>query len=125
VPLRLLTVDDHPSVRRLLTLLAEQDERFGDVSGAGKAADALQRAADDQPDVIVLDAALGDDDGLTMLPAFRTAAPGAVIAIFSSAPYADEATSRAAGADGYVEKGTDPDLLLDHLVALAEARTAV
>jgi two-component system nitrate/nitrite response regulator NarL len=120
----MLTVDDHPSVRRLLTVLAEQDERFGTVTAAGHAAEALQHAADDQPDVIVLDANLGRDNGLTILPALRSAAPGAVIAIYSSAPFADAASSRAAGADGYVEKGTDPDVLLDRLVAMAEARSA-
>ena len=122
--LRLLTVDDHPSVCRLLTLLAEEDARFGDVTSAGGAGDAVRSATDAPPDVIVLDAHLGTEDGLQIVPALRAAAPGAVIAIYSSAPFADEQSSRAAGADAYVEKGTDPDLLFDTLVLLAEAARA-
>jgi hypothetical protein len=42
--------------------------------------------------------------------------------VFSSAPYADRHSARLAGADAFIEKGTDLDLVLD---TIAEARRIV
>lgn len=117
----LLMVDDDPSLRRLLAMLADEDPRFGRAGVAANAAEALDLAAE-QPDVIVLDAALGSEDGLALIPRLREIASRALIAVFSSAPFASSASAARAGADVFVEKGTDPDHLLDLLARLVADR---
>jgi DNA-binding NarL/FixJ family response regulator len=117
----LLAVDDHPSIRRLITVLAEQDERYSRVATAADATEALA-AATERPDAILLDAALGRSDGLELIPRLRAAAPQAVIAVHSSAPYASEEIAVQAGADVFIPKGTDPEELLTILVDLVSPR---
>ena len=117
----LLTVDDDPSLRRLLEMLAVEDGRFHRVLAAENAAEAMTQASE-QPDVIILDAALGREDGLALIPQLRAVATHAMIAVFSSAPYASSHSAARAGADVFVEKGTDPDHLLDLLARLAADR---
>jgi chemotaxis response regulator CheB len=113
VTVSVLVVDDQASVVELLRLLLEQDDRFGTVWSAPEADPAVACAIECQPDVVVLDASLGTVDGLALVPALRRAAPGVAIVVFSSAPYADLRSARLAGADAFVEKGTDLDAVLD------------
>jgi CheY-like chemotaxis protein len=114
----LLAVDDHPSIRQLITVLADEDERYASVATAADATEALA-AVRSHPDVILLDAALGRTDGLELIPQLREVTPGAVIAVHSSAPYASEERALRAGADVFVPKGTDPEEILTLLVELA------
>ncbi|MDT7549174.1 MAG: hypothetical protein QOE84_1568 [Actinomycetota bacterium] len=122
VAVSVLVVDDQASVVELLRLLLEQDGRFGLVWSAHDAQPAILGATERQPDVVVLDASLGEDDGLALIPDLRRAAPGVAVVVFSSAPYADRHSARLAGADAFIEKGTDLDLVLD---TIAEARRTV
>ena len=55
----------------------------------------------------------------------RERAPTTAVVVFSSTPYATHESSRAAGAERFVEKGTDLDLLLDVVVEAAEERRRV
>jgi DNA-binding NarL/FixJ family response regulator len=122
VTVSVLVVDDQASVVELLRLLLEQDDRFGHVWSAHEVERAMACATEHQPDVVVLDASLGSEDGLALVPALRRAAPGVAILVFSSAPYADLSSARLAGADAFVEKGTDLDVVLD---TVFEARRVV
>ena len=119
--LTLLVVDDHPSVRRLLELIATEDARVGSCVTAGSGEAAVQLARDHQPDVIVLDADLGSQDGLALIPTLRAAALGVSIAVFSSDAYVSADVAQRAGADLFVPKGTDLDELMDLLAALPGA----
>lgn len=111
-----LVVDDHASVRRLLETVVGEDSRFDRVSTAEGIAQALVVAERERPDVVLLDADLRGVDGLSAIGPLKERAPGAAVIVFSSAPYASDRTARAAGADRFVEKGTDLDVLLDVLV---------
>ena len=119
--LTLLVVDDHPSVRRLLEVLANDDSRFGACLTAACPDSALQLAREHQPDVVVLDADLGGHDGLALIPALRAAALGVAVAVFSSAAFANPDIAERAGADMFVPKGTDLDDFLDVLADLPRA----
>ncbi len=125
VVLNVLVVDDHASVRRLLQTVAHDDPRFGLVWEAGTLAEALAVAGEECPHVIVLDADLRGEDGLGGVAALRERAPTTAVVVFSSTPYATHESSRAAGAERFVEKGTDLDLLLDVVVEAAEERRRV
>ena len=117
--LTLLVVDDHPSLCRLLQLIVAEDDRFGTCLTAQSGEDAVHHAREHQPDVVLLDADLGGQDGLALVPTLREASHGLVVAVFSSTAYVSPVIAERAGADTFIPKGTDLDELLDQLAALA------
>jgi two-component system nitrate/nitrite response regulator NarL len=66
--IRVLLIDDQAVVRSGLRLLIESRPGLKVTGEAGNRADALKIASSEQPDVIVLDLDLGQDNGLTLLP---------------------------------------------------------
>jgi len=122
VPLTLLAIDDHSSLRRLIEVVAGEDSRYGLVLSAAGTAEAVALAAQHQPDAVLLDVGLGHEDGLAAIGPLREVVPGVVVVVFSSHPSADHDSAREAGADLFVAKGTDPDLLLDLVVEQVQAR---
>jgi two-component system, OmpR family, response regulator len=61
---KILVVDDEPNIRDVLATVLEF--HGFEVIGAATGGDAVQRAEQDRPDLIVLDVALPDLDGLTV-----------------------------------------------------------
>jgi len=112
-PIRLLVVDDHKLFRRGLMALLAQHERLQVVGEAGDAGEAQRRAAELQPDVILLDNHLPGVRGVDALPALREAAPCSRIMMLTvSEDEADLAGALRHGAHGYLLKTTDSDELL-------------
>ena len=72
---RIQLVDDHAVVRSGLRLLIESRSDWRVVAETGDAAAAVEAAAREQPDVILLDLDLGRDKGLECLPKLLEAAP--------------------------------------------------
>ncbi|MCU1600161.1 MAG: resD [Frankiales bacterium] len=124
VPVRLLVVDDDPSLRRLFELLGNDHPGIDGIDTAADGPSALASAHRLPPDGIVLDADLRGADGLALIPSLQLAGPDAVVVVFSSAPYADDTQARRAGADAFVEKGTDPEVLLTRVIDLVDRRRA-
>lgn len=128
---RVVIVDDTPDVRDLLGLVIGRAPDFTVVAEAGDGREGIAVATREQPDVVLLDLAMPEMDGLEALPHLRTALPGAAIVVLSGFQAAAlGAQALEAGADGYVEKGTPArDLLarLRELVGLRfpEARSTV
>ncbi len=118
----LLVVDDHASLRRLFEVVAGEDPRFAAVVSAATAADAIRLAGEHQPGAVLLDVGLGRDDGLEAIGPLRESAADTVVVIYSSQSNADHESARKAGADLFVPKGTDPDLILDLVVQAVTAR---
>jgi diguanylate cyclase (GGDEF)-like protein len=117
--IRLLVVDDHPNLRMLLRTTFEIIDV--EVQEAGNAAEAMQRVAEQTPDVIVLDVALPDVDGVTLCRRLRalpaTAAVPIVLLTGDSTATDDE--GRAAGANAFVRKPFSPLELLETIEQLA------
>ena len=107
-----LLVDDHNVVRSGIRLLIERRKEFAVVGDTGTCAEALQLAAREQPDVILLDLNLGCASGLDILPGLFKAAPGARVIILTG-DCDQELHQRAiqAGATGLFMKGESPELL--------------
>jgi DNA-binding NarL/FixJ family response regulator len=119
---RVLVVDDAANLRDLLTLLLEAEDDFVVVGAAADGAQAVERAAELRPDVVLLDLAMPVMDGLQALPELRVLLPSARIVVFSG--YEEVSLARAAldaGADAYIEKGTSVLQLVARLRALRAA----
>lgn len=113
-PIGVLIADDHPIVRRSLRLyLSEQ----GDLAVVGEAADG--RTAVDlvrrlQPRVLVLDVEMPQQSGLEALRLIRNLHPHLAVVVYSG--YAEEEYALRlvrAGANAYLSKACEPELLLE------------
>ncbi len=103
---RILLVEDHHVVREGLRMLLEQEPAFSIVGEASCVDQALARAVETQPDVILLDIGLDDEDGVPLIRLLRGRVSRARILVLSM--FADAETVRQsflAGAAGYLVKG--------------------
>lgn len=104
-PLKILIVDDHEVVRVGLRTFLGRHEAFKVVGEAGSMAEAIEMAARQTPDVVVMDIRLPDGSGVEACRAIRADNPNAKILMLTS--YADEEAVLAsilAGAAGYLLK---------------------
>lgn len=122
--IRVLLVDDAADIRMLVRIGLRRDGRFDVVGEASNGAEAIERAEEHQPDVVLLDVAMPVMDGLEALPRIRDVAPGARVVIlsgFTSESMREGATAQ--GADAYLEKGT-PLPRISELLAEVVGRSA-
>jgi DNA-binding response OmpR family regulator len=115
-PTHILLVDDDALLRRSLGFNLE---RAGyRVSSAANAEDALALASRDRPDLILLDIGLPGMDGLDALRHFRARLPVPVIFLTARRRELDEVLGLELGADDYVTKPFDLDVLLARIKAV-------
>jgi signal transduction histidine kinase len=111
--LPVLVVDDSTETVELLQLLFTR--RGYDVVGAGSAAEAVRRAREKRPGVIISDISMPGIDGYTLLAELRRM-PGLegvpAIALTGHAMDEDRARALAAGFAVHIAKPVDPDELL-------------
>lgn len=113
-PIRILVVDDHTLFRRALTSLLRDAQGLQVVGDAADAGEAIRRAAELQPDVILLDNHLPGVLGINAITSLREAAPAArVIMLTVSEDEADLSAALRAGASGYLLKTIEGDALAD------------
>ena len=104
---RVLVVDDAANLRELLTVLLEVEDDFEVVAAVGDGAQALEKADELEPDIVLLDIAMPVMDGFAALPQLRRRLPDASIVIFSAYEQREQAEKALKyGADIYLEKGT-------------------
>ena len=104
---RVLVVDDAANLRELLTVLLEVEDDFEVVAAVGDGAQALAKADELEPDIVLLDIAMPVMDGFAALPELRRRLPEASIVIFSAYEQREQAEKALKyGADIYLEKGT-------------------
>jgi DNA-binding NarL/FixJ family response regulator len=123
-PIPVLLVDDNPTFLRLVTrFLQEYCHGVVVVSGvAHNGEEALVRAQELEPQIILLDLFMPDVSGLEVIPILRTALPEAGIIVLTSHTangYQDAAL--AAGADGFVPKARLSTDLLPAIRRVAQA----
>jgi DNA-binding NarL/FixJ family response regulator len=117
---RVLVVDDHPMVREGLRSMLD-GEGVEIVGEAASGAEAVARAAELLPDVVLLDLELPDLDGLTVLRRVRQTVPAAAVLVVTM--HQDPARVRLAveaGAAGYVLKGVDRTELRASILAVRD-----
>ena len=125
-PIRILVVDDHTLFRRGLTALLARDPQVLVVGDAGDATEALRRAQELQPDLILLDNHLPGVNGVDALPALLEAAPKSRILMLTvSEDEADLAAALRAGASGYLLKTTEGDALVTAIVRTLQGHSVI
>ena len=117
----MLVVDDDPVIRRLI-LVNLQLEGF-DVAEAIDGQAALEAIADRTPHVVVLDVAMPRLDGLATTAVLR-ADPATsdikIVIVSARAQQADVRRGMEAGADAYLTKPFEPEMLIRCVRELAE-----
>ena len=111
-PIRILVVDDHTLFRRGLMALLSRDAALAVVGDAADAGQAMRKASELQPDVILLDNHLPGVSGVDALPDLQEAAPKARILMLTvSEDEHDLSAALRGGAAGYLLKTIDGDAL--------------
>jgi DNA-binding NarL/FixJ family response regulator len=113
-PLRIIVVDDHSIVREGLIALLDRQEGMTVVGSAATGRAAVEAAERLQPDVIIMDIAMPDLNGIEATQRILSTRPATSI-IALSASHTSEHVSRAlrAGARGYVVKNARGTELVD------------
>jgi two-component system nitrate/nitrite response regulator NarL len=124
--LRLLVVDDHTLFRRGLVALLASEPSLQVVGEAGDAAEAVRRAGELQPDIVLLDNHLPGATGVQSLAGLREAAPSARVVLLTVSE--DEEDLQAAlrgGASGYLLKTMEGDELFAALRRIAAGEAVI
>lgn len=122
--IRILLVDDHSVVRWGLRMLIQQRRGLEVVGMADTAASALELAAREQPDMIILDLDLDGESGLELIPQLQAAADQARVLVLTGIIDAQQHYQAVRmGAVGLVQKRQDVAVLLQAIerVAAGEA----
>lgn len=111
-PVRLLVVDDHTLFRRGLVALLGADPTLRVVGEAADAAQAVRKAQELQPDLVLLDNHLPGATGIQALGDLKEAAPGAKFVLLTvSEDEGDLHLALRNGANGYLLKTIEGDVL--------------
>jgi DNA-binding NarL/FixJ family response regulator len=122
---RTLVVDDHPLTRAALVGLLEQHE-FSVIAEAGDGQEAIDRARELQPDIVLLDLSMPGMGGLEALPRVRAAAPDCeVVVLTASGTEENLLAAIRAGAAGYLLKTEPPERIAEFLAGVAHGEAAL
>ncbi len=120
---RVLVVDDEPQILRALSINLRARGYEVDLAATGE--QALQLAARDHPDVVVLDLGLPGMDGIEVIDGLRGWSAVPIIVLSVRDREADKVAALDAGADDYVTKPFGMDELLARMRAALRRTTPV
>jgi DNA-binding NarL/FixJ family response regulator len=118
--IRLLVADDHAVVRRGLRHILETTPDIAVAAEAGTGAEVLERLADGQFDVILMDVSMPGTNAVDLIERIKAEHPNAAVLVHSmhaEAPVASRMLK--AGAAGYITKDSEPEQLLAALRKVA------
>lgn len=121
---RLVLVDDHAVVREALKQLLDAEPGFEVVGTADCGEAGLALAGRVQADLVLLDIALPDADGLDLIPNFLCQCPGVrviMLSMHAEPEYAVAAADR--GASGLISKSDSPSAFLKALRRVADGHS--
>ena len=125
-PTRCLVVDDHSVVRQGLDILFGELDDLELVGTVANGEDALDAIEELQPQVVLMDVRLPGIDGVSTVKRIQQRVPGVHFVVFSA--YGDKrllSDAIAAGARGYVMKGSPPEDLLRAIRTVAQGKAFV
>lgn len=122
--IRILLADDHTVVRRGLRLLLESQPEFSVVAEASDGKQAVDAAEASRPDVVVLDIAMPNLNGIEAAQRIIASVPGAAIVVLSM--HSDEGyvlRALKAGAKGYLLKDAAEGDLIEAIKTVTRGKT--
>lgn len=124
--LRVMLVDDHPVVREGLRAMLEGDPGIQVVGEAVCGEEAVEKAVQLEPDVLLTDIRMPGMSGIEVTQRIKAALPGTaviVLTMYDSEMYVVEALR--AGAAGYLVKDSSRELLCHAINAVMDGGTIV
>jgi two-component system KDP operon response regulator KdpE len=118
-----LVADDEPRITKLVSI-ALSEEGFRVVTATG-GEDALAKAEEIRPDIVLLDIVMPDLDGIEVMRQLREQRPVPVILLTAKGATADKAKGLDLGADDYIAKPFHPDELAARVRAVIRRSTGV
>lgn len=115
-PVRVLLVDDAARVRNELRQLLELSGEVRVVGEAGDGLEAVRLSAELSPEVIIMDLEMPGMDGFEATRLIKAHEPAPWVVILSVHGGLAEQKARAAGADSFVIKGTDYQILINAIL---------
>ena len=113
-PIRTMIVDDHALFRRGLEMVLEGEQDIELVGQASDGAEAVEKAAESLPDIVLMDIRMPRSNGIEACRAMKEAAPSAKIVILTiSDEQEDLFEAIRAGASGYLLKDIPLDEVAD------------
>ncbi len=118
-PIRTMIVDDHALFRRGLQMVLEGEPDIDLVGQASDGAEAVEKAAESLPDIVLMDIRMPRSNGIEACRAMKEAAPSAKIVILTiSDEEEDLFEAIRAGASGYLLKDIPLDEVADTVRAV-------
>jgi two-component system KDP operon response regulator KdpE len=117
-----LVADDEPPITRLVALSLAADFRVVTATGGE---DALRKADETKPDLVLLDVVMPDIDGIEVMRRLREWRPVPVILMTAGASMADRTRGLDLGADDCVAKPFHPDELAARVRAVLRRAAGV
>ena len=123
-PLRIMIVDDHRMVREGLRMALEVEEDMEVVGEAGEGSEAVEKAQELKPDVILMDVMMPGMNGIDACQEIRNLLPQTGVVMLTASGDEESVTaSLVAGAQGYVLKAAGRDELLRALRAVGKGES--
>jgi PAS domain S-box-containing protein len=121
--LRILIVDDHAQIRKVLRALLEERRELQVVGEASDGVEAIAQAHALAPDVILMDVSMPNMDGVQATRRIHAELPAIEILGISMQPRGEERHPiEDAGAAGFFMKGVDTRSLVARLIAMQKLR---
>jgi DNA-binding NarL/FixJ family response regulator len=118
-PIRALIVDDHALFRRGLEMVLESEPDIELVGQASDGEEAIQRAGESLPDVVLMDIRMPRSSGIKACRALKNVAPSAKIVMLTISDEEDDLFDAIrAGASGYLLKDIPLDEVADAVRAV-------
>lgn len=127
LPLRVVVADDHQLFRQgLIGLLNTRPDLVTVVGQAATGREAVTLARELKPDIVLMDIAMPDGDGLQATREIREELPGTAVVMLTASDE-DENLQEAVrlGAAGYMLKSLDAEELFDLIAGVARGEAAV
>src|SRR5690554_1670167 len=122
-PATIMLVDDHPLLRKGLKQLISLADNLTVIAECSNGADALIKAEELDPDLIILDLNMQGMDGIETLKRMRDqGVTSRIVMLTVSDADEDVVAAITHGADGYLLKDMDPELLLEQIVRAIEGK---